>query len=143
MDKIINFSGNAQIEENVKGLCKIIFGDGNAQIVRFVNTISEEISNIHDTHFGANVNEFFYELMEFYDEVVMADEDVTVCYHYAMETYPISELVPITKRYSELKNAFTKLAETIADKVRPYAEAHFKSFVKWFSENISRNIEEV
>ncbi len=146
MDKIINFSCDAQIEENVKGLCIKLFDKDDAQILRIVNTFSENISQLPDAYFGANVNtpnKNFLWAMDLHSDIVEMLDNMEYCYHYAMKEYPISELVRITRRYAKLRNAFRMLDTMLMSKVQPYADAYFGAYVKCFSNNNSKNIKEV
>jgi hypothetical protein len=140
------FIADAQIEENVKGLCKQFFDEDDAQILGNVNTLSEKISHLPDTHFGANVNTpnvNFFCAMDLHADIVEKLEEMELCYHYAMKEYPISELVRITRRYAKLRNAFRTLDTMLMSKVQPYADAYFGAFVKCFSKNNSKNVKEV
>ena len=121
------FIADAQIEENVKGLCKKYFDEDDAQILGNVNT--------------PNVN--FFCAMDLHADIVEKLEEMERCYHYAMKEYPISELVRITRRYAKLRNAFRTLDNMLMSKVQPYADAYFGNFVKCFSKNNSKNVKEV
>ena len=143
---MLNFTGNTQNEENVKRLCKKFFEEDNAQIVQIVNTLSENFSELADTHFDTDVNtlfEFFSEIIIFRSEIRVMLEEMEECYHYAMRNYPISEYIAITRKYVALKKAFSALAESIFKVALYIANAHSDEFVKRFSENNLINFREV
>ncbi len=76
------FIADAQNEEKVKGLCKKFFDEDDAHILGNVNTLSEEISRLPDTHFGANVNTpnvNFFCAMDLHADIVEKLEEMELC----------------------------------------------------------------
>ena len=140
------FTANTQNEEKVKSFCKYFFERDNAQICKFVNTLSEKILNIPYAQINGNVNTFyelFSEIFFLHDELLGILKDMAISYHYAMRYYPISMYVMITKRYAALRCAYKNLIAALYKLALNITNAHFDVFVKSFSESFLKNFEEV